>query len=404
VQFLKLAKREEVYKVYFPRFRSLSTEKVSIFNAFRRFLAQDFVAPHNIPYFPRSTVDGFAVRAKDTVGASSSSPVLLKLVGEIGMSERPTLKVGEGEAVRIWTGGWLPEGADAVVMLESAEVNGEWVEVFRSCGSGENVLDVGDDVKEGEVVIQKGTFLRAQELALLASFGVLEVEVYRKPRVLIIPTGNELVEPWQEIGKGKIRETNSFSVAHLIGDYCEKVDRHPIVRDDKESLFYALRQNMPRYDLILLSGGSSKGSGDFSVNAILDFEDSEIIFHGVYISPGKPTIFARIKEKPIIGLPGHPVSSFIATYLFVLPFVKYLQGAYHYLPEPSGYLKLSEDVPSKAGREEWVRVKRDGDCVAPLFSESGVLSSLVKAQGLIRVPENREGIHKGEEVEFYPLW
>jgi molybdopterin molybdotransferase len=403
MEFLRLAKREDIYHNFFPIFRPLRRVKVAIFEALRRFSGQDIISPEDMPYFPRSTVDGFAVKAKDTLGASTNLPSILRFVGEVKMSEKPSINLSDGEALRIWTGGWIPQGADAVVMLENASLNQNIVEVYKPVAAGENVLKVGDDIKKGDLIIRKGKEIRAQEMAILQALGFFEVEVSRCPRVLIIPTGNELVEPWQDASHGRIRETNTVAVAGLNKDYCEKVERHPIVPDNREALKRAIRDNIADYDLIIVSGGSSKGAGDFATGAVEDFEGGEIIYHGVQISPGKPTIFARIKEKPIIGLPGHPVSSFVSTYLFILPFVKYLQGATKYLPEPSGYLKAGIDIPSKPGREDWIRVKRDNDKVFPIFSESGVLSSLVKADGLIRIPENLEGVHAGEEVEFYLL-
>lgn len=403
MEFLKLAKREEIYSQYFPLFKSLRTIKVSIFEALRRFTAVPVISPENIPYFPRSTVDGFACKAKDTFGASTSLPSILRLVGEVKMSKRPDFDINDGEAAKIWTGGWLPRGADAVIMLENASLNQDIIEVFKPVAPGENVLKEGDDIKKGDVVIEKGSEIRSQELAILQALGIYEIEVTRPPRVLIIPTGDELLEPWEGLKEGKIRETNSIAVSGLIKEYCEKVERHPVVPDNRAILTKVLRENMAHYDLILISGGSSKGAGDFATGSVEDFEGGEILYHGVYISPGKPTIFARIKEKPIIGLPGHPVSSFVSTYLFVLPFVKYLQGASKYVPQHTGLLRAGMDIPSKPGREDWIRVRKEGESVFPVFSESGILSSLVKAQGLIRIPENLEGIHKGEEVEFYPL-
>ncbi|MEO0273782.1 MAG: gephyrin-like molybdotransferase Glp [candidate division WOR-3 bacterium] len=403
MEFLRLAKREEVYLNYFTLFRPLETEKVSIFEAFRRFVARDILSPEDVPPFPRSTVDGYALIAKDTFGASISSPSILRLVGEVKMAEEPHKKLESGEAMRIWTGGWLPEGADAVLMLENSSLDGELLEVYKPVAPGENILKIGDDVKKGEVIVKKGFPIRSQEMAILQTLGILEVEVHRRPRVIIIPTGNELAEPWQELRPGKIRESNSISILSLIKDYSEKVERHPIVPDDWQSIKSVIKRNLAAYDLLLLSGGSSKGVGDLVTSVIEDFEGGEIIYHGVSISPGKPTIFARIKEKPIIGLPGHPVSSFVATYLFALPLIKYLQGDLNFKPDHLGFLELGTDIPSKPGREEWIRVKREGNRLTPIYSESGVISSLVKADGLVRIPENVEGYHKGELVEFYPV-
>lgn len=403
MEFLKLARREDIYREYFPLFKTLRPEQVSIFDALGYFVAEDIIAPENVPYFPRSTVDGYAVKAQDTVGASAENPVLLKVFGEVPMASKPDFTLEPGTAVKIWTGGWIPESADAVVMLENASTTGGFVEIYKPAASGENVIKVGDDVRAGDVIIEKGKRLRPQEIGILQTFGILEVKVIRKPRVLIIPTGNELVEPWQEPREGKIRETNSITVISLIREYCELVKRHPIIKDDKKILYEVLRKSMAEFDLILISGGSSKGAGDFGVSAIEEFEGAEILYHGVYISPGKPTIFAKVMEKPIIGLPGHPVSSFVSTYLFVIPLLKFLQGATDFCPKPVGYLTAGQDIPSKAGREEWIRVKRDGDYLYPLFSESGILSSLVKSDGLVRIPEELEGVHKGFKVEFYPL-
>lgn len=403
MEFLRLACREEIYKTYFHLFKPLGSKQVSVFEAYKHFASKDVYATENIPYFPRSSVDGFAVKASNTVGATPSSPVLLRFVGEVSMAERPKLTISTGETCRIWTGGWIPDGADSVVMLEDANIVGEFVEIYSPCATGENVLQIGDDVRQGGLVISKGKEIRAQEIGMLNALGIQEIEVARKPRVLIIPTGNELVEPWQVPENGKIREINSFIVTFLIKNYCEVAERHPVVRDDQKVLFEVIKSVFAAYDLLLLSGGSSKGAGDFAVRAIEEFEDSEVLFHGVRVSPGKPTFFAKIKEKPIIGLPGHPVSCFVSNYLFVLPLVKYLQGALEFVPSPSGFIKAGTDIPSKAGREEWVRVIKVNSNITPLFSESAILSSLVNASGLIRIPENKEGIHKGEEVEFYEL-
>lgn len=403
MEFLRLASREEVYMNYFTLFKPLGTQKISIFDALRRFTAKDLISPENIPPFPRSTVDGYAVIAKDTFGATNSTPSILKIVGEVKMAEAPLKKLESGEAMRIWTGGWLPEGADAALMLENSSLNGDLLEVYKPVAPGENVLKIGDDVKKGEMIIKMGSEIRPQEMAILQTLGILEIEVHRRPKVLIIPTGNELTEPWQDLKIGKIRESNSISILSLLKDYCEKAERHPIVPDDWQSLKNIIKQNLAAYDLILISGGSSKGVGDLVTSVIEDFEGGEIIYHGVNISPGKPTIFARIKEKPVIGLPGHPVSSFIATFLFALPFVKYLQGNSNFKPKQCGLLEISVEIPSKPGREEWIRVKREENKVTPIYSESGVISSLVKADGLVRIPENVEGYHKGEFVEFYPI-
>lgn len=352
-------------------------------------------------------MDGYAVRARDTFGASASQPAYLKLVGTVEMGREATRPLGKGEAMRISTGGMLPPESDGVVMVEYTEEVGEHtVEVHRGVSPWQNAVQVGDDIKKGDPVFRRGRRLRAHDLGALTGIGVSSLRVYKKPRVALISTGDELVEAEREPRPGQVRNINQHSLAGLIEECGAELNDLGVVGDDREAFGQALGRALEWSDLVLLSGGSSVGAKDITLEAILALPQAKIVFHGISVSPGKPTIFAEAQGKPILGLPGYPVSALVIFDLFAKPLIRVLGGedlATVWQASKQTRAVLKTNIASQAGREDYVRVslEREGDRLfaTPLPSKSGAIFTLVKADGMIKIDLNQEGVEAGEEVE-----
>jgi molybdopterin molybdotransferase len=352
-------------------------------------------------------MDGYAVKAKDTFGASASQPAYLKLAGTIEMGKEATRALIKGEAMRISTGGMLPPESDGVVMVEyTEEVGDSMVEIHRGVSPWQNVIQIGDDIKKGDLVFPRGRRLRAHDLGALTGIGVSSLSVYRKPRVALISTGDEIIDVEMEPRPGQVRNINQHSLAGLVEECGAELDDLGVVRDDRDALVKTLRKALEWGDLVLLSGGSSVGARDIAMDAILSLPNAEMIFHGISVSPGKPTIFAKAAGKPLLGLPGYPVSAMVIFDLFAAPLIRVLggenqQSASQFSKTTRAILKTN--VASQTGREDYVRVsleESDGRLYAtPLPGKSGAIFTLVKADGMIRIDLNQEGVEKGEEVE-----
>lgn len=387
----------------FPR---LPSQRVALAEALHRVLATEILAPEDLPDADRSTMDGFAVQAADTFGASDSLPLPLQLIGDVRMGERSSLVVGKGQAVQIPTGGYLPQGVDAVVMVEQTnQASTTLLEVCRPVTAGENVLRRGEDVSARQLLLPAGKRITPWDIGLLAALGVTEVEVGCTPRAVVLSTGDEIVALDQKPGPGQIRDANAHSVAALLRTAGCVVEHGGIVEDQPQALHDALQDALNRADLVVLSGGSSVGERDLMPAVVSSLDQAEILVHGVAIKPGKPTLVARVGDKALFGLPGHPVSAIVVAQVFVLPFVRYLSGE----PLRQGPLgvrvraRLATSIHSARGQEEYVRVRLeradDGRVAVPLFGKSAMLSSLVKADGLVVVPAQAEGLARGDEVE-----
>lgn len=386
-------------------FRSLPYEVVPIEESYTRILFEDLFSPEDLPGFERSTVDGFAVRASDTFGAKETSPVYLKLKGEIPMGEIPKFNIESGEAASIATGGMLPKGADAVVMLEQVNViSSDLIEVLKPVAPGENVIFKDEDVKKGELVLKAGHRLKPQDVGVLAGLGITHVKVVKKPIVAIILTGDEIVPHFEKILPGKVRDINSFTLAGLIEEIGGKPLKMGIVKDEYEEIKKVTEEAFIKSDLILITGGTSVGTKDMVAQVINDLGKPGILFHGVAIKPGKPLIGGICQGKPIFGLPGHPVAVYICFKLFVEPVLKKMMGIRvqkfksHHIKA-----KMQRSLSSQAGRIDFIRValeERDGNLWAiPLLSKSGLIMSLVKADGIVKISSSSLGIEEGEEVE-----
>jgi molybdopterin molybdotransferase len=403
--FFKVKTREEVWDE-FERFSPLPSEEISLDQALNRVLAESIIAKADLPSFTRSIVDGYAVRARDTFGASASLPSLLEIVGEVGMGETISFELSGGKAARIPTGGMLPAGADSVVMVEyTEELDQKSVAISRSVAPLENIIRPGDDFNAGQEVLQAGKQLRPQEIGLLAGLGQNKILVRARPKVAIISTGDEIVPIEKEPRLGELRDINSHSLAAMV-ESCGGVPLQLGLSPDHFSILREKCQEaLDRADICLISGGSSVGSRDLTLDVLASFEGSEVLVHGVAISPGKPTLLVKVGEKGFWGLPGHVASAMVVFKVLVRPFMDYLRGVQLSLGEGRPVrAQLNRNVASKHGREDFVRVRiteKDSELIAePIFGESALISTLVRAHGLVRIDRHTEGLYAGEIVEI----
>ena len=374
------------------------TETVCLQQSLRRVLAQDIVAAEDIPAFDRTTVDGYAVIAADTFGAGASLPAELTVVGEIAMGEAPAFSLKRGQCAKIATGGMLPSGADAAVMVEHTDDADGVCLVYAGVSPGANVTKRGDDIAVGMVSLQKGTTLGAREIGILAALGVYDVPVFAKPLVAVISTGDEIVTGTPQ--PGQMRDVNSFLLAAALEDCGCNVRMYGAVKDQKDAITAALEDCLQTADMVLISGGSSAGTRDMTVEIL--GEMGEVFFHGIAMKPGKPTIFGMAKGKPVFGLPGHPLAAYFVFRLIVLTALRELLC----LPpdQPRGTAPLAVNIPSNHGREEYLCVKQQPDgTLLPLHTKSGVISVLTQADGFICIPRNAEGFAAGTEVAYYKV-
>jgi molybdopterin molybdotransferase len=385
----------------------VGTESIGVRDAVHRVLAADLAAPIDLPHFHRANMDGYAVRAADTFGASASVPAYLKIVGTVEMGHAPGRPLRKGQAMRIATGGMVPQGADAVVMVEHTDELGDGsVEVQRAVSPWQHVLRMGEDIAKGAPVFRAGRRLRSQDLGALTGLGITRVSVYRRPRLGLIATGDEIVPPETRPRPGQVRNINQFSLAAMAREAGATVTDYGVVPDRPDRLQKVVATALARNDIVMLSGGSSVGAKDLTTEVITSFPKSEIVFHGISVAPGKPTILARALGKPLFGLPGHPVSALVIFDLFAAPLLRVVGGE-----DPSGVFtpratvraRLRQNVASQAGREDYVRVrlvKADGVLLAePLPGKSGAIFNLVSADGLVCIPASSEGLDDGAEVD-----
>lgn len=381
---------------------------VPLVSALGRVLAEEVRAAGDLPGFSRSTVDGYACRAKDTFGATETVPALLNLVGEVAIGQVASVSVAPGQAIRIATGAMVPEPLDACVMIEHTEDLGGIIAVQKDAAPGENIIRAGEDISAGETLFGRGHRLGAQDIGALAAIGITSVPVLTRPRVHVISTGNELVHPSDTPGPAQVRDTNGPTlVAALEASGCEAIFCG-IVPDQPAALEQALRCALDSgADAVILSGGSSVGPHDLAPGVINSLGSPGVIIHGLAIKPGKPTILALVDDTPVFGLPGHPASALVVFEIAVLPLLEILTGCrYRPLPyeaRPKIRAVLERSLSSQHGREDFVRVRlreQDGRIYAmPVLGKSGLISTMAKADGMIRIAFEAGGIEAGESVE-----
>lgn len=384
-------------------------ERLATRTAQGRVTARQIWAPHDLPSFRRSTMDGYAVLAADTHGASESLPAFLTVVGEVPMGNRAGITLSAGQAALVHTGGMLPQTADAVVQIELTQQLQESspfpyeIEIFRSVAAGQNVLQVGEDVQSGAEVLAAGHLLRPQDLGGLLALGIIDVPVSQKPHIGILATGDEVVAPERAPGPGQIRDINSYTV----GGQTEKAGGIPvyggIIGDNLAELRSSAETLLATTDMLVLSAGSSVSVRDMTVEVIDGLGEPGILLHGVATRPGKPTIVGAVAGKPVIGLPGNPVSAMIQFDMFGVPAIYRLQGMETRPQRGLVLARLSQNIASETGREDYVpaRLEAGGDGLQaiPVFGKSNLIYTLVNADGLIRIPLNKGGVIAGDLVE-----
>lgn len=384
-------------------FDSIGNESVDIYDAVNRYLSNDVLAPIDVPPFDRSAVDGYAVKSEDTLSASKKNPVILKVIGEVLAGSVFQKELQSLETVYITTGAPIPKGADAVVMIENTNRVGDKVEIYSPIPKYGNVSLQGEDIKKGSIIFEKGHRIRFVDVGVLASLNICKINVKKIPIVAIFTSGEELIEPCHEFEEGKIIETHIL----MYSNYLKKLGFEPlslgIVPDDEEQIKKTLKIALQKADAVITTGGSSVGKSDLITPTINSLGKPGILFHGITIQPGKPTLFAVINGKPIFGLPGFPVSSFFAFSILVKPALLYMLG----VKAPKQYFvyaKLSRRVSSKLGITTLVRVRlkeENGELIAEPIRAGGstILTSISHADGYFEIPENMEGLEKGAKVK-----
>ena len=378
-------------------------ETVHLGQAAGRIIAADMVSTEYIPSFSRSTVDGFAVRSSDTFGAGEGVPASLILAGEIHMGQASSQQLLPGQAAPIPTGAMLPPGADAVVMLEQAEtVDDETILILKAVAPGDNVIRKGEDLAPGQIIINRGQKLGAADIGALAACGFAAVSVYGSLNVGIISTGDEIVDADAALQPGQIRDINSYALAAAVTEKGHRPIRYGIIPDEYDKLLACLTQAAAECHLVLVSGGSSVGARDHTVRVLEDLGGRKVMIHGLAIKPGKPTIFGMVGTVPVFGLPGHPVSALTIFDKLVTGALDRMAGA---VPRRCPFVipaVISRNVASAPGRDDFIRVRltpAGPDYVAePVFGKSGLISTLVQADGLVRIPTESSGLYAGDRV------
>ena len=403
-EFFKVQNLQQVMALV-SEFPIMGNENIPLTAGLNRVLATDIRAGIDLPDFSRSTMDGYAVNAASTFGASESNPAYLSVKGTVEMGTPPVFALLPGEAAKISTGGMLPEGADAIVMIEHTEaLDPQTIEVYKSVAPGQHMIDVGEDFKKKQVILSCGEKIRPQEAGLLAAMGIENISVFKKPVVGIISTGDEIVPVSEKPGPGQIRDINSFTLSALVEKSGGIAKAYGITTDNLDALSAMSARAYDECDMTLISGGSSVGTRDFTISALLSLPDASLLVHGISISPGKPTILARIGSKPFWGLPGHVVSAMVVFEIVVRPFLEHLCGYQTYQKKDFQVpAVLSRNVASAQGRADYIRVKLVWEnstlTAQPVLGKSGLINTMVHADGLIEIGENSEGLEKGTRVD-----
>lgn len=378
----------------------LPIQIIKLENASGRFLAAEIVSDEFIPAFDRSTVDGYAVISRDLRGCSDSIPSILLKVGESPMGEMPTHTLKSGECFYVPTGGALPAGADAMVMIEFVEDFGAGEFAFvKPVAPGANMIFKGEDLQPGSQILPRGKRLNPADIGTLASMGLTEIEVFKQPEVGIISTGDELVPAGIKLVPGKIRDVNTPMLSALLQETCAVSQTHEIVPDQRDILRKAIQKALSTADILLISGGTSVGEHD-NLPVLIE-ELGQILVHGIAIKPGKPTIIGKIDDKPVFGLPGNPVAAFFMFHALVKPLLFSMSNSKVALQTVRA--NLTRAVPSNHGREEMILVQLEGDQATPVPSKSGLISTVSKANGYFLIPREKEGLAAGEQVNIIRL-
>lgn len=396
-EFLKVVTYQQANLLLRQHFRQADSELIPLENGLNRVLAAAIISPENMPSFTRSTVDGYAVNCEDTFGSSESLPGMLDYAGTVVMGQKTDFILQSNQCAWIPTGGMLPTGSNAVVMVEYTEkLDDDTILLSRPAGLFENVMQEGEDIACGEMVFTRGKRMRPQDIGLMASLGIQEISVYRKLRVGVLSTGDEVIPIQQKPDPGQVRDVNSCAISSAV-ESCGGIARsYPLVGDDLQCLKESIARGLEENDLLLVSGGSSVGVADYTLEAMLSMPDSELLFHGIAMKPGKPSLAVRTGQKLIIGLPGHPVSALMVFHIICAPL---LRGSSAGIQRQAC---LTTNVASQAGRDDFIPVRLlESDIglqAQALLGKSGLMNILAKADGYIHIAYEKQGIKAGDEV------
>ncbi len=404
MQFFNVKTVEETFALIEDLVKAVTViEEIPLEQSLHRILAEDIVASESVPSFPRSTVDGYAVKAKETFGSSETMPGFLNVVGSVKMGEEATVPLQDGEAIYIPTGGMMPPNSDSVIMIEHCEDLSGLLNTYKQVAPGENVIQIGEDVKEGDVLITKGTKLRPQELGAIAAIGKTIVKVFKQLTIGYLSSGDEIV-PYEtkDLQIGQVRDINALTITSLVQEWGAKAVYAGIVTDDYTEYQKRAEELFKDVDCLVLSGGSSVGAKDFTTKVIESLGEPGVYIHGVSIKPGKPTILAMADGKPVIGLPGHPASAMIIFSLFGEKVIKKLSGELSVNRLERVQVKLMKNIHSSMGRTDYIRVKlteKDGEWWAePIIGKSGLISTLVQSDAVVEIKSEYEGARQGDFV------
>ncbi|MCW4007757.1 MAG: molybdopterin-binding protein [Candidatus Bathyarchaeota archaeon] len=385
------------------KLKPLGAEEISLLEAYNRVLAEDVVATLDIPPFNRSTVDGYAVKAADTFGAEENQPVQLRICGSVSVGEPPKITVNPGEAAEIVTGAPIPEGADAVVMVEDTDRDGDLLRVYRAVTRDENVMKKGADIKKGETALKAGQVLGASEIGVLAALGFAKAKVFKAPVVAVLSTGAEVTEPGKPLPPGKIYDINAYSLSTAVRESGGKPLYLGVIPDDKAALRTALERALASADMVVTSGGVSVGPKDLTPQTVAALGEPGLLVCGIAVKPGKPTTIALVGEKPVFALPGHPASTLLMFHLLVRPVIQLMSGRTAREDRAVKALAATRMFSAK-GRRTFVMVKLKHDELKRLVAvpvetgASGAITTLAKADGFVEIPENQQFIDSDEEV------
>jgi molybdenum cofactor synthesis domain-containing protein len=403
--FRKLITFEEAKKAVNLNIRSFSIgiEEVSILEACDHILATDVKSNLDIPPFDRSIVDGFAVRAEDTFGADEKNPIKMKRIGNVNVGEPPKVVMEKGETAEIVTGAPIPEGADAVVMVEDTEKKNSEIRFYASVTKNENIMKKGTDIKRGEIVLEGKQVLGSREIGVLGALGMKNVKVFIRPKVAVLSTGAEIIEPGRPLSPGKIYDINGYSLSAAVKESGGNPVYAGVVSDDRAELRKALEKALASADMVVTSGGVSVGPKDIIPETVDALGKPGIIFSGIAVKPGKPATFAMIGRKPVFSFPGHPTSALLMFHLLARPFIQQMSAI---LPRKANTAKAIAGIRmfSARGRRTFVMVKLRSDGQGRIVAEpvetgaSGAITTLAKADGFLEIPENQQFVDINETV------
>jgi len=404
-EFLDLVDISTAHKITANLFREIyhppRIEEVNLSDAYGRVLARDMETPIDLPPFNRASRDGYAVKAEDTFHASEDNPSILKCIEVIEAGSIPQKRIEKGCCSRISTGAPVPEGADAIVMVEYAEEKEDNIIIYKSAYPGQHIALKGSDISKNDIICTKGSILSPEKIGALSAAGISKLPVIAKLKIGILSTGNELIEPSNDWSPGKIFDSNSHSIAAAIKNCGCKPKILGIVKDDYMELYNAIQSSIRECDILITSGGTSAGAGDILRDIIEDI--GEVIIHGISIKPGKPTLIGKVDDKLVFGLPGFPVSALIIFNVLLRPYLMELSGKsldYKYLRE----LPLAQRLHSSKGRVHYAIVKIEDEKAHPILKDSGAITSLADADGYIKIPKNVEILEEGSMVKIIPFF